>query len=168
MTTLSFTQNRSRMEDVRTHLTLCAHAFSPPLDRRVTIPDYAAKLATRAERFEAWDGSALIGLVAVYCNDPARDAAYVTSVSVVPERTRAGIGHRLLSAAIAHARGLGFKRIALDVDREAPALALYRRLGFADEAQDDATLHLSLDLTARRPGVGENATSQDRDREARP
>ncbi|WHQ68481.1 GNAT family N-acetyltransferase [Methylorubrum extorquens] len=168
MTALSFTRNCSRMEDVHAHLTVCAHAFTPPLDRRVAIRDYAAKLTTRAERFEAWEGPALIGLVAVYCNDPARIAAFVTSVSVVPERTQAGIGHSLLAAAIAHARGLGFRRIALHVDREASARALYRRLGFADGAQDDATLHLSLDLAARRPGAGENATSHDRDREARP
>ena len=166
MTGPTVARNRSRAEDVEAHLTACARTFTPPLDRRVAIPDYAAKLAARAERFESWDGPALIGLVAVYCNDPARICAFVTSVSVVPDRTGEGLGGRLLAAAIAHARGLGFARIALSVDRAASALGLYRRLGFTEDARDDRTLHLSLDLAAAGPVAG--TTSQDRGREARP
>ncbi|MBB2962561.1 N-acetyltransferase [Methylobacterium sp. R2-1] len=167
MTAAAFAQNRSRAEDVQAHLIACAKTFTPPLDRRVAVPNYAAKLAARAERFEAWDGPALIGLVAVYCNDPARICAFVTSVSVVPERTREGLGGRLLAAAIAHTRGLSFARIALSVDREAAALGLYHRLGFAEDGRDGTTLHLSLDLAAPRPGADKGATSQDRGREAR-
>ncbi|UGB24922.1 GNAT family N-acetyltransferase [Methylorubrum sp. B1-46] len=128
------------------HLSACANSFTPPLHRRVAISDYATKLVARAERFEAWEGATLIGLVAVYCNDPARVAAFVTSVSVVPERTRMGLGRRLLAAAITHGRGLGFARMALSADRGAAALNLYREFGFTEDARDGATLHLSLAL----------------------
>lgn len=153
MTEPQFCRSRSGADDIRAHLMACANTFTPPLDRRAAIPDYAVKLATCSERFEAWEGTSLIGLVAVYCNDPTRAAAFVTSVSVVPERTRAGLGRRLLTAAITHADGLGFARIVLSVDREAGALALYHGLGFAEEARDDRTLRLSLELTARYSGT---------------
>lgn len=146
-------RNRSGADDIRAHLTTCAASFTPPLDGRVAIPDYAAKLATSAERFEAWEGSTLIGLVAVYCNDPARARAFVTSVSVLPERMRAGLGRRLLEAAITHVRGLGFAHLALCVDRSAAALDLYRRLGFVADGAAGETLQLSLDLGPPCPGT---------------
>lgn len=168
MTEPRFCRNRSGADDVWAHLSACANSFTPPLDRRVAIPDYAAKLVARAERFEAWKGPTLIGLVAVYCNDPARVAAFVTSVSVVPERTRMGLGRRLLAAAITHGRSLGFARMALSVDCGASALGLYRDLGFTEDARDGATLHLSLDLTVPCPDASEWATAQERDRDARP
>lgn len=157
-------RNRSGADDIRAHLTTCAASFTPPLDGRVAIPDYAAKLATSAERFEAWEGSTLIGLVAVYCNDPARARAFVTSVSVLPERMRAGLGRRLLEAAIAHVRGLGFAHLALCVDRSAAALDLYRRLGFVADGAAGETLQLSLDLGSPCPGT----SSHEPCREARP
>ncbi|MCJ2029233.1 GNAT family N-acetyltransferase [Methylobacterium sp. J-043] len=159
-------RNRARPADVEAHLTACAQSFTPPLGERLAIPDYAAKLVARAERFEAWEGPALIGLVAVYCNDPARIAAFVTNVSVVPARTGIGLGRRLLAAAITYARALGFARMALSVDRVAAALRLYRSLGFAEDKRDGDTLHLSLALRAQRPGAG--SASQEQDREARP
>ncbi|WP_181425599.1 GNAT family N-acetyltransferase [Methylobacterium sp. B4] len=112
----------------------------------MAIPDYAAKLATSAERFEAWEGPTLIGLVAVYCNDPARARAFVTSVSVLPGRRRAGLGRGLIEAAIVHVRGLGFARLALCVDRSATAIGLYRRLGFIEEGAAGEAMQFSLDL----------------------
>ncbi|MCP1549335.1 MULTISPECIES: GNAT family N-acetyltransferase [Methylorubrum] len=164
MTEPQLYRSRSGADDIRAHLMACASTFTPPLDWRVVIPDYATKLATCSERFEAWDGTALIGLVAVYCNDPIRATAFVTSVSIVPERTREGLGRRLLTAAITHVHSLGFARIALSVDREAAALALYHGLGFAEDTRNDRTLHLSLDLTAPCSGTRPNAEAASRNR----
>jgi GNAT superfamily N-acetyltransferase len=55
----------------------------------------------------------------------------------VRERTRGqGLGRALIERAIEHARDRGCKRIELDVDEDnAPARALYRELGFADDAK---------------------------------
>ena len=145
-------RNRSGVAQVRDHLSACAAAFVPPLASRVSIPHYAEKLVARAERFEAWDaGSTLVGLVAVYCDAPDRREAFVTSVSVLPAWTRRGLGRGLMRAALAHVRHLGFGRLALSVDRAAPALDLYRGLGFMTEAQQGALhpgemLRLSIDL----------------------
>ncbi|WP_375275149.1 GNAT family N-acetyltransferase [Methylorubrum thiocyanatum] len=160
-------RNRSGREDIHIHLTACAATFTPPLWERVNLADYAAKLAVHAERFEAWAGPTLIGLVAVYCNEPGRRNAFVTNVSVLPERTRAGIGQRLLDAAINHVRDIGFTRITLSVDHRAAALGLYRGLGFAEDTREERTLLLALDLTAPRSCAGDGATSQEGgDREA--
>lgn len=164
MSVWTLERNRSERSAVQAHLLACANHFTPPLGGRVAIPDYAAKLATSAERFEAWEGSTLIGLVAVYCNDPARVRAFVTSVSVLPERMRAGLGRRLLEAAIAHVRGLGFAHLALSVDRSAAALDLYRRLGFVADGAAGETLQLSLDLGPPCPGTSPHEPC----REARP
>ncbi|GJE18875.1 GNAT family N-acetyltransferase [Methylobacterium marchantiae] len=146
MTGLRVERNRSRLDDVLAHLTLCDRTFTPPLSLRVSVPDYAAKLVARAERFELWKDSAVVGLVAVYCDDPERNCAFVTSVSVLPDLTRAGLGRRLIEEAIGHVRGLGFPRLALSVDRKASALSLYGRLGFTTDEEAGETLHLSLDL----------------------
>ncbi|GJD96135.1 GNAT family N-acetyltransferase [Methylobacterium iners] len=146
MTGPRYDRNRSRIEDVRAHLLACDGAFVPPLATRVSIPGYAARLVSQAERFEAWAGSDLIGLVAVYCNAPDRHDAFVTNVSVVPEQTRRGIGRRLLLGGIAHARSLSFDRLLLSVDHRASALGLYRSLGFRGEATDGETLRLFLEL----------------------
>lgn len=140
-----FRHNHSRPEDVLAHLTICDAAFTPPLSLRVALPDYAAKLVGRAERFEMWEDQTLVGLVAVYCDSVERDCAFVTSVSVLPDLTRAGLGRRLLEEAITHVRDLGFRRLALHVDRRSAALRLYGRLGFTADAEAGEVLHLSLD-----------------------
>ncbi len=141
-----YDRNRSRAEDVREHLFACNAAFVPPLGSRVLIPDYAVKLAAQAERFEAWVGPDLIGLVAVYCNAPGRGDAFVTNVSVVPDQTRRGIGRRLLVEAITHTRSLALSRVLLSVNRRASALGIYRSLGFREEATGGETLRLFLQL----------------------
>lgn len=146
MTRPRYDRNQSRPEDIREHLFACDAAFVPPLGSRVSIPDYAAKLAAQAERFEAWAGPDLIGLVAVYCNALGRGDAFVTNVSIIPDQTRRGIGRRLLLEALAHTRGLAFDRLVLSVDRRASALGLYRSFGFRGEAMEGETLRLVLEL----------------------
>ncbi len=137
-----FARNLSATTEIGRHLEACSARFVPPLDTRVAIPTYAAKLADRAERFEAWDGSRLIGLVAVYCTVESREA-FVSNVSVEPGFARQGIGRTLLRLAIDHARRHA-DSIVLEVDQEAAALALYVDLGFQVERQAGATLTLRL------------------------
>ncbi|MCJ2015712.1 GNAT family N-acetyltransferase [Methylobacterium sp. J-076] len=142
---IRFGRNLSSAGDIRLHLTECAPAFVPSLDSRVVIQDYAAKLALHAERFEAWHGAHLVGLVALYDGTSAGGEAFVSNVSVAPGFTRRGLARRLLADAIGHARG-GCPAIALQVDRRAPALALYLSLGFTVAARDGDGLTLRLAL----------------------
>jgi ribosomal-protein-alanine N-acetyltransferase len=61
----------------------------------------------------------------------AADEAEILTLAVAPERRRQGAGHALLAAAAAQAAGCGADRMILEVaSSNAPARALYRRLGF--------------------------------------
>lgn len=143
-----FDRNLSSAEDIRRHLTACSPSFVPPLDSRVAIPDYAAKLALRAERFEAWTDDRVVGLVALYCPRvprPESGDAFVSNVSVLPAFTRGGIARHLLLEAIAYARRCS-GGIVLEVDHRAAALRLYRACDFVTVASHGGTLTLRLDL----------------------
>lgn len=112
-------------------LRACDSGFVPPLSRRVDIDAYAAKLAMHARHAAAWHDGVLVGLVALYCNDPERRIAFITSVSVHPGHTRRGIAGRLLDEALAIARAAGMQAVELEVDAgNDAALALYRKHGF--------------------------------------
>ena len=59
---------------------------------------------------------------------------YVSNMAVKPEFRRRGLGHRLLDDAIARAKELGCRRIALDVESDnVEAVRLYERAGLLRE-----------------------------------
>jgi len=148
--------DRSGLNEVLHHLQDCDTAFHPPLSRRVDLASYAEKLVRQSLRVESWDGDRLVGLVAVYCNDPGQGTAFVSNVSVSPDFARQGIARHLLQAAIAHVRALGFQRLHLEVDPQAlPALRLYDSLGFQPTGGDQPSpVRLGLDLST---GAARNA-----------
>jgi ribosomal protein S18 acetylase RimI-like enzyme len=138
-------RNRAAAAEVVAHLRACADAFVPPLRQRVDIDAYAAKIVARAERFEAWSGDELSGLVAAYCNDAQAATAFITSVSVTPAWQGRGLASRLLLACIEHVRRAGLERIELEVDlQNAAAEALYRKHGFAAARTGERTQILQL------------------------
>lgn len=127
----TYSVNRSSASKITAHLLRVDACFEPALGSRVDIPTYAQKLHDRAVRIEAWAGGELIGLVAVYCNQPDRSKAFVTSVSVWLECQGQGIAGRLMRQCIEHMRGLEVDQIELEVDkRSLSAIALYQKLGF--------------------------------------
>lgn len=129
------------------HLRRCERDFVPALGGRVDIDRYAEKIAARATRFEGWDADTLVGLVAVYENDPGAAVAFITSVSVVPEHQRRGLAGALLTRAIESARAGGFDRIALEVGRTNPAaVRLYAGAGFGIAAEQDGIATMTLEL----------------------
>ena len=128
---VQFHRNHSTADDIATHLAACDASFIPPLSLRVGIDDYAAKLARLAERFEAWKGKELGGLVAAYCNQPESGTAFISSVSVTPAYRGTGIGDQLIRACLDYAATLGYVQVELRVDAEnAAARRLYARHGF--------------------------------------
>ena len=64
-----FSENQCEPKHILKHLRLCDDNFHPPLSSRVVLTEYASKLCSVSERFEAWIGDELVGLVAAYCND---------------------------------------------------------------------------------------------------
>ena len=65
--------------EIANFLRQCDQQFVPPLSSRVEIADYSSKIALSGERFEAWSGPSLVGLVAAYCNDAGRREAFIMS-----------------------------------------------------------------------------------------
>lgn len=130
------------------HLRAADASFAPPLSSRVDLAAYADKLAAHARRVEAWQGDVLIGLIAMYANDPDQ-GGFITNVSVLPGHQGQGIAGELLTRTLALATELGLPRLRLEVyaDNRA-ALALYRRHGFSAEAPATAgpTLFLHREL----------------------
>ena len=136
--------NRALAAEIGVHLRRCDAEFRPPLSARVDIAAYASKLAARAERIEAWDEAELVGLLAVYCNDPNGDA-FISSVSVVPEHSGLGIGKELIRRCIAHCTERRARRIGLTVDPgQHAAIRLYEKSGFAAQASPGPALRMEM------------------------
>jgi ribosomal protein S18 acetylase RimI-like enzyme len=141
---MSSERNRAGHAALRRHFQGCA--LDSALAARVD-DGYIEKLLARAERFERWEGDELVGLVAIYCNDTAAGAAFVTMVSVVRPATGQGIARALLSEAIAHAASLGFDRVELEVAPSADgAIALYSSEAFAELSRTAESVRMSRPL----------------------
>ena len=137
--------NTASESEIEEHLLRCNMSFSPPLSSRVEIKGYAYKIHKNAIRFEAWIDEVLVGLVAVYCNDRRGLAAFITSVSVLPERTGQGIAACLVKDCIEYVRSLGMKQISLEVavDNE-PAIRLYKKFDFIAKKTSEPIVSMNL------------------------
>jgi ribosomal protein S18 acetylase RimI-like enzyme len=145
---IDFRLNHSTADDIAAHLAACDADFVAPLSRRTRVADYAAKLARLTERFEAWAGEELAGLVAAYCNEPEKRTAFISSVSVAPNWRGAGIGDRLIESCLGHAAALGFVRVELRVaTANAAALRLYARHGFRPCGQEGEEITMLRELS---------------------
>jgi len=143
-----YTVDKSNYSQIYQHLLRCSKYFIPPLELKVNLVDYSRKIANNASRFEAWDGEILIGLVAVYMNDLARDSAFITSVSVDRNHAGKGVAAKLLSLCSKKAIDQGFKALELEVSKEnEAAFGLYSKFGFALVEEDSCgSVKLALKL----------------------
>jgi ribosomal protein S18 acetylase RimI-like enzyme len=148
---IQFDLNRVGAEKIAAHLRASNTGFVPSLSNRVNIDEYARKIADKAQHFNAWLNNRLIGFMATYCNQTTsqslKDAAFITSVSVLPDWQGRGIASRLMKDCITHVYNLGFVRIKLQVDnRNSVAKALYERFGFYITAMDAHSEIMVLDI----------------------
>lgn len=93
------------------------------------------------------------------------DEAEILTIAVAPQFQRKGIGHALMDAALRHLYNARATMLFLEVDElNAPALALYRRLGFKQVGKRpgyyetpsgrSAALTMRRDLGHRETGPG--------------
>lgn len=142
-----FALNKADASQIAMHLRACDSVFVPPLSGRINIDDYARKIADKAQRFEAWTNGDLIGLAAVYCNDPDTQIAFVTSVSMLPIWQGQGIASQLMTNCLNHVRKLGFHHIELEVDAgNTVARALYEKQGFKPDSMKGGSIILRMDF----------------------
>ena len=145
--TTHWARNQATAAQLLLHLRTCDGSFQPPLSARLDIVAYAAKLADHAERFEAWRTGVLVGVVAVYCNQPGAGVAFVSNVSVVPDCAGQGIAAQLLAHCAEHAAQTGFRALRLEVGAgHQRARALYVRAGFVllSESTESCMLQKTL------------------------
>ncbi len=155
--TIEWKTSSASAEEITRHLISCDANFVPPLSSRVVMPAYVRKIVDFATRFEAWAGNTLVGMVAVYCNDPARRVAHVTSVSVLAEYNGLGIARNLMRRCILHATTHGMGEISLQVDREnLAAIGLYEKLGFvalvSPVSSENNNIDMGLELRGGNKG----------------
>jgi GNAT superfamily N-acetyltransferase/2-polyprenyl-3-methyl-5-hydroxy-6-metoxy-1,4-benzoquinol methylase len=150
--------NKTTELEIYNHLLACDAEFVEALLERTDIKEYSKKIYNRAERFEAWAGDALVGLVAAYCNDQIKRMAYITSVSVLSDWQGKGIAAHLISRCIEHAERQGMQCISLEVARgNNPAIGLYKKCGFILAEAGDSSTTMNLLLNTRK------TVSDDRD-----
>ena len=140
-----YTRGQASLEKIVEHLTCCNALFIPPLSSKVNIEEYAQKLLLYAERFEAWKHDQLVGLVAVYVNDPDKEKAFITNVSVLQKLGGRGIAKQLIEQSLSGAKEQEFKKIVLEVSADNhAALGLYKKMHFIAQKLDKSnTLTMS-------------------------
>ena len=149
--TVDYLSNTASVAEIAAHLACCDTRFVPPLSGRTEIPAYAVKIAGHANRYEAWAGDCLVGLVAAYGNDPLQRMAYVTSVSVLSAWAGQGIAATLLARCLEHAKALGLRGVQLEVAADnAAAIRLYRKHGFEDGDTHPPVIHMHLYFNNRQ------------------
>jgi ribosomal protein S18 acetylase RimI-like enzyme len=131
MNLYKFAENSVSIMHVKYHLERCALSFNPPLFTYVDITEYSSKIVKNAETFEIWNENILIGLLAMYLNDPEFKDAFITNISVDNDFQGLGLSKIMLDNAINKAKKTGFKNVFLDVQSENKrALNLYNSRGF--------------------------------------
>lgn len=127
------------------------HANSPP--GHVFALDLSGLQRPDIEFVTAWEGETLLGCGALRELSPTHGE--IKSMRTLPQHLRQGVAVALLRHLLAIAQARGYRRVSLETgsgEAFAPALALYRRFGFAGgEAFGDYTasafnqfLHLDL------------------------
>jgi len=142
-----FCCNIANEAEIINHLKACEAGFVLALNKRINIPEYAQKIASKAICFEAWVNDYLIGLVAIYSNNEDKVTAFVSNVSVLDSWQGKGIASHLLLNAIGYVRDVGFSRINLEVDiQNISAISLYSKHGFIPIYQQNNMLSMTIKL----------------------
>lgn len=144
---LQYRENQATAAQIAGHLASCDRDFVPRLSSRVDLHAYAAKIASKATRFEAWYGDTLAGLVAAYMDDGEKRSAFITSVSVLREWCGKGVAAELLGRCLVRARAAGMRQVSLEASSEnAAAVARYAKCGFVVRSTRGTLLSMHLDL----------------------
>jgi len=142
-----YTQGKASAEDIFFHLNKCNKDFTPSLDNKVNIQEYASKIFEKAVTFEAWDEDILVGLVAAYVNDRGNQVVFITNVSVIETHRGKGIVCNLLKNCISHARQNHFKSIILEVSAlNGRAILIYEKAGFQIQGNKNSLLIMKYNI----------------------
>ncbi|WP_262966583.1 GNAT family N-acetyltransferase [Methylobacter psychrophilus] len=95
------------------------------------IDAYLRKIYYLAEIASLTEAGGIKGFIAFYCNDPAKDSAFITMLIVNSSCCRQGIGYALVSLALSIMRTRLFRVCRLQVHQDnIAAIKLYEGCGF--------------------------------------
>lgn len=125
------------------------HFVLEPKDREVLGDPEGQILAKGGRIFMALDDGRPVGCVALL---KMADGGYEVAKMTVAEGLRgSGVGKRLMQACVDEGQRLGGRRLYLETNSDlAPALALYRAMGFRDLAPAE-TAYARADVFMERP-----------------
>lgn len=115
MLNINYSINNTTYLQIYEHLKLCDKTFIPILSKRVSIEKYSKKIFDCAIRFEAFSGTKLIGLMAVYKHSSLCEL-FITNVSIDIDYVRKNVATDLLVKLIAYCVKNNFKVLRLEVN----------------------------------------------------
>ena len=120
------------------------HLFIPELSSKVSLYEYSNKISKFAKVFFLNRNNIDIAMAAFYVNSQTQKA-YITSISIIQEYQKKGIGVQLLNKVEEVSKLCAMKFIELEVDkRNHQAISLYKKLGFCEITQHSLINHNSL------------------------
>ena len=140
---IEYTQNRATEEEIFRHLEEVSELFSPHLAERTDLHAFAQKMVEKANRFEAWQNGKLDGLIAAYVNDPTRNKAFISHLSVAQELRGKGVANTLWTNCELFIEKEGFENIEFEVNvHAAPAIKFHQRNGYEETRRDGDSIFM--------------------------
>lgn len=107
--------------------------FPVPISQKQDLESYAKKLCERADIIAYREKGQLSGVIAGYITRSVDEMAYVSFISVLPEKQGRGIGTQLIKSFIKMSRIQNKKAVHLyAVQENSRAMAMYKKLGFIE------------------------------------
>jgi ribosomal protein S18 acetylase RimI-like enzyme len=143
--------NQLASSEISRYLLENDNTFVPPLSTRLQIDNYAIKLAKYAVHFCVFINKRLVGYSGCYFNDPDKNDAFISTLSVIQEFRGKGLSKKLLLAIIQYGIKKEYNKIRLQVNvSNKPALNLYSENGFLEVGRSKSQFEMVLDLTCVR------------------
>ncbi len=137
---IDYKRNTSRPEDIILHFKKSGSSFVEGIEVNQNLEDYSNKLYEKAQRHELWNNGELVGLLAFYRNDSAKEI-YITSISISEEFQGLGYGKNLFGKMLAESGLDQIDSIRLEVRGDnQKALEFYNSLNFVIKSTQNQSL----------------------------
>ena len=106
---------------------------APPLEKLIAFQ--TGLIGKNGSVYFALDGERVVGWCDIFpLENPRHNHRGGLGMGIIPELRGRGIGSRLLSATLDHAKKFGLEKVELNVyTSNIPAVALYKKFGFKEE-----------------------------------
>ena len=154
------TTNQLSKEVICSYLLRNDNIFTPPFSTRLDIKEYSDKLAKYSTHFAVYADNELIGFAACYFNHPDKEVVYISTISVIREFQRKGIGNELLRTVIIYGTMQGFEELRLKVNiSNSWAIKMYEGAGFKEKGRILGVSEMALSLKNCIITTGESFSS---------